>query len=62
MNKKELLKKIRDFHRRDKNIDDWVDKAVEQGDKYTQDLYYRLIGHVISRQNDIIKKDIERGK
>lgn len=62
MNKKELLKKIRDFHRRDKNIDDWVDKAMNHGDKYTQDLYYRLISHVISRQNDIIKKDIERGK
>lgn len=58
MNKKQLQRLQRAIRRKDKAIDEWVDKALEASD-YTRNIIFRGLAHVIAKQNEYIKKSIE---
>ena len=49
----------REIRNRDKAIDDWVDKALSSS-PYTRDLYFGCVRHVIAKQNEDIRKSIDR--
>ena len=61
MKKKEILRLRRAIHRGDKHIDEWVDKALESSD-YTRNLIFKGLEHVIARQNEFIRKNIEEDR
>ena len=58
MNKKQRLKLQRAIRRKDKAIDEWIDKAFAASD-YTRNLIFKGVAHVIARQNEYIRKSIE---
>ena len=49
----------RGIRKRDKAIDDWVDKALSSN-QYTRDLIFRCVRHVIAKQNEDIRKSIDQ--
>ena len=49
----------KDIRKRDKSIDDWVDKALSSSE-YTRDLIFRCVRHVIAKQNEDIRKSIDK--
>lgn len=47
-----------DIRRRDKTIDDWVDKAIDVN-PYARDVIFRFVCHVVAKQNEDIRRSID---
>lgn len=58
MNKKQIQRLNRAIRRKDKAIDEWVDKALEASD-YTRNIIFRGVAHVIAKQNEYLRKSID---